>query len=404
MSNPIPERPSQDDVNAIFDPSNGMGVFERTKALEVLFAPSQEAIMVEQLTKKYFIEEKAKQEAKRLLASEDYKGTVELSWEDLEAAERSFMVQDFVPDDGVVFLFAKPNLGKTFSYIDMTCRMATGLPWLGKTTRQAKVLLVLGEGRNGYIDRLQAWASANGKSVDDLKQWLFFIDGANLNNDQSIDRVQHVASREEVELIVFDTYANVSGAQSEDDTGLNSITMNRAMGIRPGATCMFIHHPRKTEEDTEHPIMRGSTSLAGRADVVLSMYRDRKFSPKTGEKREWLALSTAADHGGKNRSAKTETIRGLYLEEHGGSAVLRQLEAENLSKESRKVQDYLRGVMTVEAFALAAGVSASSAGRYLRKAAEEGTALEVEIPGSKAKNYKLVDEPVETIDWVAVTA
>lgn len=96
--------------------------------------------------------------------------------------------------------------------------------------------------------------------------------------------------------------------------GTTYIRVSLALTIRSGATHLVVHHPRKSEEDTDHPILRGSGALDGRADVVMTMYRDRKFLPKTGEKADYMALSTD-DHGGKNRSAATETIQGLYLSE-----------------------------------------------------------------------------------------
>jgi hypothetical protein len=299
-----------------------------------------------------------------------------------------------VPDDGVIFLVAKRNLGKTFAYIDMLLSLSFGMPWLGKETRAVKVLIVLGEGRNGFVDRMQAWCQLHGQDFDSLKGCLFFVDGANLNNDESLARLRAVAEREEVEMILFDTWATVSGAQSEDDAAMNSETMRRAESIKPGATLFFVHHPRKSEQDSDHPIMRGSGSLDGRAEVVMTMYRDRKFSARTGETYEWLALSTENDHGGKNRTAQTETVHGIYLEEHGPSAVLRQIGAEAISHHSRKVLDKLKIPMTAKVLAPQLAISEKSARRWLEDAVSEGVVLATPGSGSTATIYAPAREPV----------
>jgi hypothetical protein len=320
-------------------------------------------------------QEKARNEAKRLVASEDYRGSDELSWDQMEDNSTSYIVDDLIPDNAVVFFFAKRNLGKTYAYLDMVLRCQFGMDWLGKPTRAVKTLIVLGEGQNGFVDRIRAWCDRHGKDYESLRECISFVSGANLNNDESLARIRAVADREEVELVIFDTYAAVSGSASEDDAALNSTTMNRAASIRPGSTLFFVHHPRKAEEDSEHPVMRGSGSLEGRADVVLSMFRDRKFAPRSGEKYEWLAISTDGDHGGKNRTAALETIRGLYLDEEGDSAVFSQIDSESVSRAGRTVADKLTTPMTARDFAPLINKSEKTARRQLEQAVAEGIAI-----------------------------
>lgn len=320
-------------------------------------------------------------EAERRLASENYSGTTELSWDDLDGAERDYLVKDLVPQDGIVFLVARANIGKTLGYVDMACSMSCGLEWLGKPTKQTKTLIVLGEGKAGFMRRLKAWCESKGQPLDSLKPWLAFIDGGNLNNDESLARIQEVADRHEAELIIFDTWAGTSGVAKEEDNALNATTLNRAQTIREGATLFFVHHPRKAEEKTDAPVMRGASSLFGRADVVMTMYDDKGFIAASGEKYEFIALSTEADHNGKNRDAQTETIRGLYLEEvlvpgdSEATKVFCQLVSESISKNARKVREALTQPMTIREFAEAAKVSESTARRYLKDAVQDGIAV-----------------------------
>lgn len=335
---------------------------------------------------------KVKTEAERRVIAMDYSGSVELSWEDLEEAKRDYLIADLLPQGGQVWTVARSNLAKTFTYTDAICRMAFGMEWMGKATKQAKTLIVLGEGKTGYMSRLKAWCTANGKDIAGLRPWLFFLDRANLNNDESLSRITEIVEREGVELVVFDTWAATSGVQREEDNALNSVTLSRIVDAVPDATLWFIHHPRKAEEDTDAPVMRGAGALQGRADVVMTMYRDHKFIPATGERFDYIALSTEAEHNGKNRDAQTETIRGLYLAEveldNGDiGRALRQVTSETISKQSRIVREALTHQMDILQFMEAAKLEKSTAYRYLKKATDEGICVKDELSSTWKPNH-----------------
>ncbi|UTT62551.1 AAA family ATPase [Microcella humidisoli] len=357
-------------------------------------SPEVVEAMTDELANDYYIKLKAQQKAKRRLASENFTGTEFPSWEEMEAASQTFLIEDLVPEQGMVFLIAKRNIGKTFLYIDAICSMAFGMRWLGKETKQTKTMVVIGEGFNGYVDRLKAWCEAHGEDFEELKKWVIPVRGANLNNETSLELLREKANAEEVGLIIFDTFANTSGGTDENDAALNSMTLEAAVAIRAEATTWFIHHPRRSDQDTDAPIARGSGALDGRADVVLTMYRDKSFSPTSGSKQEWLAVSTEEDHAGKNRSARTETIRGLYLNEVSENAVMRQVAGEGLSKRVRRVREKLSGVMTRAEYRDETGLSEESARLDIEEAVEAGV-LEVssEREGRKPATF-MVKRPV----------
>lgn len=298
-------------------------------------------------------------DARRLLAAEDSTGGDIVSWDELAAHGVEWLVEDLIARASISFLVARANTGKTFALIDMVCRMAHGLPWLGKPTRKAKTLIVLGEGASGIVQRFAAWCEFSGGSLEIVKQWVTFVGQSNINSDDQLAKLQRHAA--DAELIILDTYAATSGVESEDDAALNSLTLNRAKSINPDAALLFTHHPRKAEEDTDRPVMRGSGALGGAADTVMTLYRDRAYIAEDGSDGDFLALSTEAEHAGKNRNAQTETFRGLYLREHEESAVMVQVVGEALTKWDRIIRKHLRGEMTLGEFCQAAGVSERAA-------------------------------------------
>jgi RecA-family ATPase len=340
-----------------------------------------------------YIELKATQIAANKIAAEGYTGSDEITVAELRETKTEFLVKDFLPVASIGFLVARSNLGKTFAYVDMCCRMACGMPWLGKATQQVKILIVLGEGRAGFIDRIDAWFEFHGQDPSLIEDYFFFVDGANLFSDVSIEKIAKVANREQVDLIVFDTWAATSGVVEENAGGLNSEALNRAGKIRPIATSLFVHHPTKATEKKDRPELRGSGALKGRADVVMTMYSDDGFTAATGEEEDWIALSTEFEHGGKNRNARTETVRGIYLQDADKeNKVFAQIESEALSLGARTVRKHLTEEMTVKALAGLLGKSDSTAKRYLEAAIAEGIATRIVHPGSTTPDtFKLTE-------------
>lgn len=338
--------------------------------------PTRSDLMIQQLAEIKYVDLKATDVAKSKLVSEEFTGSIELTLDDLKATQGNFIVQDLIAVESLNFMIARSNLGKTFAYVDMSCRVVLGLTWLGKQTNQGKILIVLGEGKAGFYQRLEAWLEVNGYTIDDLREKLFFIDGSNLFNDESAKKIAEVANREKVCLIIFDTWSATSGVSDENAGALNSEALNRASKIRPESALLFVHHPTKATELTERPEMRGSSALKGRADCVMTLYDDKSYTPTAGGQRAWIALSTTFEHGGKNRNARTETLRGLHLADFGDEQkYFTQLESESMSKQSAKVREKLVGMVTVHEFANVIEMSPATARRYLDAATSEGIAI-----------------------------
>jgi hypothetical protein len=337
---------------------------------------TRQDLLLQALADIKYLDMKATDVAKSKLSSEEFTGSIELTLEELAATKGVYLVEDLIFAESINFMIARSNLGKTFAYLDMSCRIVLEESWLGKQTKKGRVLIVLGEGKAGFYQRLETWLEVNGRTVDDIRRSMFFIDGANLFNDESIKKIAEVAEREQVDLIIFDTWSATSGVTDENAGALNSEALNRASKIRPEAALLFVHHPTKVTELKNRPEMRGSSALKGRADCVMTMYDDRFFNPTDGRQQEWIALSTTFEHGGKNRNARTETIRGLYLADLGDDKkIFTQIESESMSKKAAVVRQRLKGIQTVEEFAEVLNMHSSSARRYLEAAVSEGVAV-----------------------------
>lgn len=327
-------------------------------------------------------------EAEARVSAKYFSGSEILSWDALQARNQDFIVADLLPAGGIVFLVARSNLGKTVAYVDMVCRMIFGMPWIGKTTRFARVIIVATEGLSGMYSRFATWCEAHDCDFETVKQNVLLVDGANLNSSVSLARLSDAAQEFQADLMIFDTFSNVSGVADEDKAALNALTLSNAEAIKPGMTKLFVHHPRKSDQNTSNPEMRGSSVLKGRADVVITLFHESMGDTKNPCGGSWISLSTEAHHGGKNRDSATETIKGLYLDAaFGASPVLRWNKDKFDSRSTTAVKKHLEGKMTVREFASASEVSEKTADRYLKAAVADGVVEKINSNASNKPNY-----------------
>jgi|GEM_PF-1663846 len=313
-----------------------------------------------------------RQEAERIMASKNFEGSKVLTWDDLADAIRPGLVDDLLPWQGVSLLVGDSNIGKTFAFIDMTCRIATGRKWLGKQTNKAKVLFVLGEGKSGFLARIHAWCEYHSVEIDEIKPWFHFVQGGNLNADTSLEMIRQEVMANKIQLIVYDTWAAVSGVFNENDAALTAETVSRVLKVMPDQSHLFIHHPTKVSGKKSAPIPRGSGALPAAADVVMTLFYDKDGKRPTRSE-EWLALSTETTHNGKNRNARTETIHGIKLKKFGDDKVVLHFEeSETLKKSNANVRKFLTSEMTIKQYADKASMSESQARRELEEGIADG--------------------------------
>jgi hypothetical protein len=320
---------------------------------------------------------KVQMEAELRLLSSEFGGSKLLTLEQMQTLKQDYLVESLIPlKKGVTALVAKRNIGKTFAYLSMVLCMVFGMPWMSKRTVKTNVLIVLGEGSNGFYDRIVSWCVHNGQPLEEVAECVFFIDGANLSNPISLKRIKEAIEAHNVGLCILDTWAATSGVVDEDKAAVTSMALNRLQEAVGEASVLIVHHPNKSTENSSKPSARGSTALEGRADVVMTITEDKKYKSRSGSVKNWIQVSTSHEHGGKNRGAPVETIRGGYLESADGSAVWLFDESSLISEGTSIVRQHLKGSMTTAEFASLINKSESTARRYLRDAVADGVATE----------------------------
>lgn len=324
------------------------------------------------------------QEARARLLAEGFVGSQILSLDQLQNRKQDYIVEDLIPQDSIVLLVAKSNLGKTFCYVDLVMSIIYKQSWLGKQTKRVKTLIVLGEGVHGFHDRLAVWAEHWEVDLSIAHDWLLFIDGANLNNSASREKIADAVREFGADLVVLDTWSLTSGVLDENSATPTATTLQMLDEAIGQASALIVHHPTLASEHTTAPRARGTSALKARADTVMTLFFDKKYHSTTSKAKNWISISTQGEHAGKNRNAKNETIQGMYLEDKGRSAVFLHDAGGGIGRRSSVVQQKLNGPMTVREFSTVIGKSESTARRALEEAVDEGIAVREDFDGASA--------------------
>lgn len=225
-------------------------------------------------------------------------------------------VEGLIQQDTVALFAGEPGIGKTFVMLDVAGCIATGADWHGRKTKQGRVLYVVAEGAGSFGQRLMAWQDYNGQSIGNDSMG-FLEQGINLSEGQSMKNLEELLEVEPFDLIVLDTFSQLSNVESENDAAQVSSVLRMARKIRewrPGSTVVIVHHTNKSERGQ----VRGSTVFRGNCDTVIVA------RPEGGEDSGSFYLSTEAAKDGKQKDGKAETLHGFAVHEHKPSAVIVQ--------------------------------------------------------------------------------
>ncbi|CAO1650559.1 AAA family ATPase [Salinibacterium sp. NYA9b] len=310
------------------------------------------------------------QEARRRVAAKNYDGLGGLlSWDDLEdVGALNWLVPGWIPMGETAFLVAKRNLGKSMFSFALGFSVALGMPFLDEPTTQGKVLFVLGEGSRGFMKRLKAWALANGVNPNDLRDQVAVYKGGKINNDESLADMQRAIDALDPALVVFDTYSSLSGVVNEIDAAENAEVLNRIKRAAPDAAVLVLAHPNAESENTTAPRLRGSSVLSSNVDTVITMFKDKGRVVPGMPFDDWLAISTAEPHAGKQKDESNKTLHGLSVLANVEGAYLDYVSATPMSASDRWVSGNLTlgAMVTVKALLAESGASPNTVRNHLK--------------------------------------
>lgn len=184
----------------------------------------------------------------------------------------TWLIDAILPSQGLVALCGEPGQGKTFIALDIALSVAAGRPWCGRKVQQGEVAYVIAEGAQGLGIRVRSWQQVKGELRE--RSVLGISEPIQPHREGEIEslieeiRMNGLKPR----LIIIDTFARCFAGADENSAKDMGVWVNAISRLQRefDATIVFLHHPTKSNGD-----LRGSGALAGAADTIISVDKNR---------------------------------------------------------------------------------------------------------------------------------
>lgn len=186
----------------------------------------------------------------------------------------AWLWEGYVAPGNVTVISARPKGGKTTLIFHLLAALMGKRDFLGKATRQAKVLVMSEEPSNLIRRRL-----ANlGLTSDDL---LIAKRSSVTSWDDALAIVKDAIYLNGVNLLVIDTLGAFWGIDDENGAGKVMAALQPLLTLAQtaGMAVLLLHHLRKSP-GAEGTASRGSSALAGSADILVEIHRDEHAAPR----------------------------------------------------------------------------------------------------------------------------
>jgi hypothetical protein len=188
---------------------------------------------------------------------------------DLEYSPPDFLVENLIERDTLGLVFGDPGCGKSFLGVDLALSVATGHPFHDAPVKKGAVFYIAGEGHNGLVRRIYAWAVEHGQSLEGVP--LFKSECAaqflDKSSAQSVEFAisQLAAQHGSPAMVIVDTLARNFGPGDENSTQEMSAfvaAMDKLRANLRGCVILIIHHSGHHDKERG----RGSMALKGALD------------------------------------------------------------------------------------------------------------------------------------------
>lgn len=202
---------------------------------------------------------------------------------DMDFPPVPWLVRDLIPDEGMTFLGGKKKLGKSWLALQIAQAIAAGVPVLGRETVQGSVIYIcLEDGRRRVKSRLVKQHTTRGLPITYCTRFPP-LDGDGMGT------LHDLLGALQPKLVIIDTLAAAKTSKTEENAaGAMADIGNYLRETGQYFKCGLLvthHHGKMTVGDPGNDL-RGSSALAGAADVNLGLYREEGGYILRGEGRD----------------------------------------------------------------------------------------------------------------------
>lgn len=228
-----------------------------------------------------------------------------------DVPEITWIIQDVIPNNGLIIVYGAPGSGKTFIVLDMCLHIINNRDWFeNKINESGIIVYLIGEGIYGIKKRLEAWDDYY--NIQSPNQ-LFFVPISSINiwEEKNIERLKKTINKfinitgKQINMIVVDTLARASTGLDENSSRDMGMFLRNFEMIKEkfGCSIVFIHHKGKDESRG----MRGSSSLLGAADTCIDVKKEENHD---------IIIKIEKQKDGENKSFNSRLIK------HNNSLIL----------------------------------------------------------------------------------
>jgi archaellum biogenesis ATPase FlaH len=190
-----------------------------------------------------------------------------------QEASIKWLIKGFLPQGMLGVLFGESGAGKSFATLDMCAAISRGLEtWNGHRVSAGRVLYVVAEGVSGFRQRIRAYCHQHALSRIGFDV-IYDVTPNLMDVAQVSDLIKEVCEREPYDLIVMDTFAQVTAGANEnsgEDVGV-ALSQCKRLAQRSGAMVLLVHHSGKDASKGS----RGHSSIKAACDVELEVKRGK---------------------------------------------------------------------------------------------------------------------------------
>lgn len=279
-----------------------------------------------------------------------------------------YVVPGLIPE-GLTLLVAPPKVGKSWLVLGIATAAAEGGQALGAIPVDSRPVLYLAleDGHRRLQGRLRTIGVDHGH-----RDLYFMVDAASGAVPTIAAFVERHAERRP--LVILDTLGKVRGVDNgRDPYGRDYSQMSAlkaTVDAYPGSSLIVVHHTNKGEKSDFLDSVSGTQGLAGAADTILSIQRDRNGGDAT------LNVTSRDAAEGQYAVTLTDgvwTVDGSDLSEAAQQAEQRRALSgvgDDMARIIELVNEHPEGIGPADV-AAQLDMDADTAGRYLRRAVEK---------------------------------
>jgi hypothetical protein len=180
----------------------------------------------------------------------------------------TWLMDQLIPENGIVGLYGQPSGGKSFVALDWAMHISEGMAWLGEyPTKQAPVIYIAAEGGRGIQKRVRAWMKAYGKT--DLEAMYFLVAPLYVREEGVVEAFLAELQSQDIYpgMVVLDTLSRSFGGGEENSSADMGHFIDSVIRLARGRymSALIVHHTNATGSRE-----RGHTSFRGALDAMFS--------------------------------------------------------------------------------------------------------------------------------------